>query len=347
MKIQFRIVSFLLIFFAVTFQAQEKLENGEIIKLKSNLLNEERSIWIHLPKSYNDASIKPAKYPVIYLLDADINFGYFTGMTDFLARQPYADMPETIVVAIMNTDRTRDLTPTKSSKANPNNPKLTLFETSGGAEKFLQFLNDELKPYINTKYRVAPYEVLVGHSFGGLFAIYTLLNKPQSFNAYIANDPSLWWDNQTLVKQLEAKLGKKEILGQNISLYLSEANHEEESKKWDSDMTGAIRTFTKLMASQSKIDFKTNYYPNEDHGTVSLPGNFDGLKFTFNGYKTDLKKISKEPTLLLKDFKNFSDKKGVSFSPSETYLNFIINKFTKENNPQNSTYFLDLKRDLY
>ena len=323
--------------------AQEKLENGEVLKLNSKILNEERTIWIHLPKSYNDTKIKPAKYPVIYLLDADINFGYFTGMTDFLSRYPYANMPESIVVAIQNTDRTRDLTPTKSSKTSPNNPKVTLFETSGGANQFLKFINEELKTSIQSKYRTTDFEILVGHSFGGLFAIHTLLTQPESFNAYIANDPSLWWDNQVLVKNLEIKLNKKENLGKNITLFLSEANNEEENKKWDSDMTSAIKKFNTLMQAQKQIDFKANYYPTENHGTVSYLVNFDGMKYIFEGFQTDVKKISKNPSILLDSYKAFSNKKGFPFEPSEIYLNFII-KFTKENNPQNEDYFTKLKK---
>ncbi|QCX53620.1 alpha/beta hydrolase [Elizabethkingia sp. JS20170427COW] len=327
-------------------KSQDKILNGEIVKLSSKLLNEERTVWVHLPKSYYNNKIKPAKYPVIYLLDANINYGYFTGVIDFFTRGPYAEMPEVIVVAIENTDRPRDFTPSKSFVINPNNPSVKLFETSGGANQFLKFINEELKPFIASHYRVSGFNVLVGHSFGGLFTLYTFLSQPQSFNAYIANDPSLWWDKHLLVNVLKENLNKNKSLGKNISLFISEANNAEEENKWDNAMTSAIQEFVKLMRSQQEVAFQSSYYPEDHHGTVSLPGNIDGLRFIFKGFRSDIKQISKNPQLLMESYQHFSKQKGAEFLPSETYLNAII-KFTKENNPTNEAYFQQLKKILY
>jgi predicted alpha/beta superfamily hydrolase len=56
-------------------------------------------------------------------------------------------------------------------------------------------------PYIETNYPVAPNRTLIGYSFGGLFVMNTLINHTDMFNAYVAVDPSLWWDDQKLMKQ--------------------------------------------------------------------------------------------------------------------------------------------------
>src|SRR3712207_3662198 len=102
-------------------------------------------------------------------------------------------MPEMIVVGISNTDRTRDLTPTRVARL-PDNPNAG-FPTSGGADKFLKFIETELIPMVESKYRTQPYRALAGHSLGGLFAVHTLVTKPELFNSYIAVSPSLQWDN--------------------------------------------------------------------------------------------------------------------------------------------------------
>lgn len=122
-----------------------------------------------------------------------------------------------VVVAILNTDRTRDLTPTHVLDG-----IYSRYETSGGAENFTAFIGKELMPYIETHYPVAPYRTLIGHSFGGLFVINTLIHHTDMFSAYIAIDPSLWWDDQKLMKQAEHALGENRF--KNKSLYFAIAN---------------------------------------------------------------------------------------------------------------------------
>ncbi|MFP3594919.1 alpha/beta hydrolase, partial [Chryseobacterium sp. SIMBA_038] len=81
------------------------------------------------------------------------------------------------------------------------NPNITLFADRGGSENFVKFMQEELKPFISKNYRTQDYSVLVGHSFGGLFAINVFLSHPDYFNAYVANDPSLWWDNKVTLSR--------------------------------------------------------------------------------------------------------------------------------------------------
>jgi predicted alpha/beta superfamily hydrolase len=83
----FKFLCFLLLVFTSK-KCAGKVTVGEKQTLFSKILNENREIWVHLPKTYNDSSINPAKYPVIYLLDGEINFEYYAGMTDFLSKLP-------------------------------------------------------------------------------------------------------------------------------------------------------------------------------------------------------------------------------------------------------------------
>ncbi|HEX3768979.1 MAG TPA: alpha/beta hydrolase-fold protein, partial [Puia sp.] len=192
------IFSFVLMmsFFTVSAQVPDnRLSIGTIDSLYSAILKEYRKIWIYIPDGHTRN--KGLHYPVVYLLDGESHFYSVAGMIQQLSEiNGNTVCPQMVVIAILNTDRTRDLTPTHVLHG-----IYGRYETSGGAENFTGFIGKELMPYIEAHYPVAPYRTLIGHSFGGLFVINTLINHTDMFNAYIAIDPSLWWDNQKLMKQ--------------------------------------------------------------------------------------------------------------------------------------------------
>lgn len=346
-KILTKIVFTFSLFLFILTGAQEQIFIGEKHKVFSKILNEEREIWIHLPKSYKSSEIKPANYPVIYLLDAEFNFEYYAPMTDYFSKSPYALFPEFIVVSIKNTDRTRDLTPTKASKKSPVNGKM-LFENSGGGENFLNFIQQELKPFISSKFRTVDYSVFVGHSFGGLAVINAMLSHPEYFNSYVAIDPSLWWDSEVMIAKTKDYLSKhQQKFPSNISLYLAQADNEEQNKVWNNDMVVVIQKFDALVKQNGTLHYGYKFYTGEDHGTLSYPANYEALKFIFDGFKTDVKQIVKQPELLEKFYSEFSQKSDYEWKPSETYLNFII-KFSKENGyAESEKYFTEMKHNLY
>ncbi len=167
------------------------IANSEQFSLFSVNTQQEYKIYIHLPTSY---STHDTTYPVMYGLDADIGFGSAAEMSTLLPVRN--EMPELILVGIAygaypgqeGNNRTRDFTPT-------NVPE---YPYSGGAEKFLRFIRDELIPVIDTKYRTNPTDrTLSGASLGGLFSLYVLFEHPGIFNRYKISSPSLWWDDGT------------------------------------------------------------------------------------------------------------------------------------------------------
>lgn len=83
--------------------------------------------------------------------------------------------------------------------------KQSMFTESGGNAAFMEFIKGNCFHLLKKNYRTNGYKVFVGHSFGGLTAINNLLTEPL-FNAYIANDPSLWWDNELMVRKAEASV---------------------------------------------------------------------------------------------------------------------------------------------
>lgn len=171
---------------------------GEIRTLKSNVLNEDRILNIYLPQNFD----KTKSYPVIYLLDGSMNedFIHVSGLVQFFNLM-YA-MPETIVVGIANIDRKRDFTFHTDLKDLQKD-----YPTTGHSDKFISFLEKELKPYIESQYKTTD-KYLFGQSLGGLLATEILVKKPEMFDNYFIISPSLWWDDQSLLKQAPQMFSK-------------------------------------------------------------------------------------------------------------------------------------------
>jgi len=206
---------------AVSASAQDArpIAIGERLSMRSAILGEERPYWVHLPESYRDARYAPRPYPVMYLLDGDSSFHVATGTVHFMSEglTGSIQIPELIVVAVPNTDRTRDLTPTHTiQRPEGDDPSL---KNSGGGDAFLRFLKEELLPEIDRTYRTAPYRIIVGHSFGALLALHALQREPDLFQGYIAIDPSVFWDDEVLVRR--AANGLKSGNGRPRAVYLS------------------------------------------------------------------------------------------------------------------------------
>jgi predicted alpha/beta superfamily hydrolase len=181
---------------------------GDIDQVYSKILKENRKIWVYVPNGADPNTNDKERFPVVYLLDGNAHFFSTMGI-NFHLSQLVRNMinPKMIIVGIPNTNRNRDLTPSHASY----HPPLDSAEVadSGGGENFLAFIEKELIPHIDSLYPTTSYKTLIGHSFGGLFAINTLINHPDLFNAYVAIDPSMSWDDQKLLKQ------SKEVLKEN------------------------------------------------------------------------------------------------------------------------------------
>ena len=150
--------------------------NDTAILLQSKALNQPRSIWVHVPPTY---ATTDQSYPVLYILDGNSHFKYTSELVDFLSSYDVNRIPELIVVGIVNIDRGKDM-----GLANPPS-------TTEGARQFLEYIREELIPYIDGHYRTAPYRILMGHSLAGQFALYTKVNYPVLFNANILVSPAI------------------------------------------------------------------------------------------------------------------------------------------------------------
>jgi predicted alpha/beta superfamily hydrolase len=302
-------------------QAENHITIGETLSIKSEILGEDRPYAVYLPDSYNDEISSPKTYPVLYLLDGDAHFRSTTGVMQYMStgNGGNTQIPEMIVVAIPNMDRMRDLSPTHST-VDLDGKEMPFFETSGGGDRFLQFIEEELQPEIESSYRTKHFNVLVGHSLGGLLAAHAMLESRKNFQAYIAIDPALWWDEGVMIRRAKDQIQNAERLSGQI--YLSMANTE--MPGFDQNLfKGPLTEFSALLKTAESPDFRSElqYFGAEDHSSVPLLSLYHGLLFVFDGYKPPLALFFGEPSRLNAHFEGVSDRLGITLLPPEDLVN--------------------------
>lgn len=336
-----------------TIEKDNKIVFGHKNVIHSDILKEDREIWIHLPESANDSTSNKTKYPVLYLLDGPAHFYSVTGMIKQLSTtNGNTIVPEMIIVAIPNTDRSRDLTPSHVNIDFMSGDSIPY--SSGGGNKFLDFMEDELIPHIEKTYPATSYRTFVGHSFGGLSVINALINRQHLFNNYVAIDPSLWWDNQAFLNEADSLLSTNKF--EDRALYVGVANtltggmtiNEVQNDTTPSTIftvhIKAILKFVKSVGAKEDngLLFGSKYYENDDHGSVPLIAEYDAFRFLFSWHQ--LKGINQyyeqnftstaDDLLQLIDahYKNVSDHFGYEVLPPESLINSYGYGFLGESN---------------
>jgi len=249
----------------------------------SNVLNEDREIWVRMPAA---AQGKKESYAVLYMTDAGPDVNEIGSTIDFLADTNF--MPPLIVVAIANTDRNRDLTPSHAGVKHSDGT-VEPVPTSGGADKFLDFIQTELVPEIEKRYSTHPYRIFAGHSLGGLLAVYALINRPELFNACIATSPSLWWDDFRVLHQAQEFFAKQKEF--NKVLFFALGNE-------GGDMTEGFDQLRETLSANRPTGFlvKSEHYNDEVHNSTELLGHYDGLRTIFTNWRMPLDAKTDLPT---------------------------------------------------
>ena len=340
-----------------------KIVIGKTDHIYSKILKENREIWVHLPRSMNNSVFSTSRYPVIYLLDGDGHFSSVTGMLEQLTEiNGNMLFPEMIVVGITNTDRMRDLTPTHTQlnfAGDSSQPS-----TSGGGEEFISFIEKELIPHIDSLYPTSPYKVFIGHSLGGLTVMNTLIRHPQIFNAYLAIDPSMWWDRRSLLKQSGSILMQNNFKGK--TLFLGVANTmspglDTATVRKDTILSNQhIRSILSLTDTLKKatgngLRWEYKYYNEDSHGSVPLISEYDGLRFIFDFYNFKNanqlfdKNVSAEMAVnSVKDhYKKVSQEMGYEVGPPEEYINDLGYGFLQNKMNEKAFAFFKLNVDNY
>ena len=328
MKIRSLIIFFAAINFAAKAQNEESILIGKKITIFSSILKENRKIWIYNPDLTATAPGADKHYPVVYVLDGESHFLSTVGMIQQLSQaNGNAIVPEMIVVGIENTDRSRDLT-----------PSLTTPDPKDKANPFVNFLVSELIPYIDKNYNTAPYRILVGHSLGGLTAIDMLTQSPQYFNAYIAIDPSMWYANEKFLNNAVSLIPKEKLQG--TRLFIGTANTMpkgmslsalENDHSFETQHIRSIFKLDKFLKNNpiGGLTYFEKYYENENHVSVPLMAEYDGLRFVFDYYLIDItvKDLTDSSSFIATKYRQHYDmvskELGYKNTPPESFINYL------------------------
>ena len=184
--------------------------------ITSEIVADSFFILVSVPDGYYSTD---NRYPVLYVLDGDIAFGMAASIARYL--QIGANIPEVIVVGIGYGSLTKSVAKKRHRDYRPTE--------TGGAKNFLKFLNEELIPYIDVNYRTNSGDRTInGYSLGGLFALYTLFTRPESFDNYIIGSPNLSWDDYSIFDYEENSLDK--IGDMPINIFISIGSEESEER---------------------------------------------------------------------------------------------------------------------
>lgn len=338
------------------------IEMGFHDTIYSNVLEEKRGLWIRLPEGRVPGDTLKARYPVIFLLDGDGHFFSVSGLVRQLSRSN-SIIPEMIIVGIPNTDRTRDLTPTHDPVVWGDS---SWVKTSGGGDHFLDFIEQELIPYIEDNYPATSYRMLIGHSFGGLTAINTLFKRPELFQNYVAIDPSLWWDDQVMLGLADSIFAHGDLSGK--SLFVSIANTMSAGMEYSqvredtSESTLHIRSILHFVdevdnGNDAGLDLEWKYYDDDDHGSVPLITEYDAMRYLFSWYRMDGLNafFDRESTSTAQDlldainahYEMVSEKFTYTVHPAENQVNGLGYQFMRNDMPEKAFVMFDLNVKNY
>jgi predicted alpha/beta superfamily hydrolase len=182
------------------------LPNTETHVLHSEAVDQEYRLLIARPFAPPRPGTRTS--PVVYVLDADVSFPLARQVAFSL--ESGFEIPPLLIVGVAYAGgvregmlrRNRDYTPTRDDLFMRHAARWGAAvggDASGGAGAFLEFVREELKPYVEEHLPADPTDATIfGVSFGGLFATYALLEAPDTFQRYVIGSPSLWWDDRVL-----------------------------------------------------------------------------------------------------------------------------------------------------
>lgn len=290
---------------------------GKEISFDSAILGEKRTLQIALPPRYA-TNARHTRYPVLYLLDGQIFFQAVSGVVQSLAADASPHIPEMIVVGIPSENRVRDSSPTRSLKG-PLGVEESVYEVSGGADRFLRFLTEELTPYLDGSYSTSGYRVIVGYSFTGLPVMHALFTRPTSFHAYVAIDPSWWWDDYLLEKEAQRFIASGSAEGRALFVTTTTNNPPVAffpKLRYVDTLAGMLK------ASPAKgLHFGIRIYDDETHHSLAVRSVYDGLGHVFDGYAPSLDTLYARPDLLEGQYQAVSRRLGTEVFLSEGLIN--------------------------
>jgi len=235
--------------FSQNYSPSSQYKDVTRVEVHSKILDEDREFYVYTPKGGSNEN-----FTVIYLLDGEMHRPYGE-VLKFAKSKPH------IVIGVeTHNHRNRDMTPCVTS----------LRQYSGGADKFLQFLSEELMLFVDANYNTTGNNILLGASNAGLFTIYAMLAKPESFFAYISSSATVGYCSD-LLKEMIVKLKTTSRLD-NKFLYLTYGLKNEMPL-----VTETLPEFTDYLKTQLQ-NLRIEYKPVSNEGHVPKSGFTNGLK---------------------------------------------------------------------
>lgn len=300
---------------------------GHEVLLESKILDGKQKVLIYVPE---EAGNERQRYPVILVLDGEYTFLHTVSAANFLAAN--GKMPAAIVVGVCSEKRLTDFTPQLSTT-----PREGL-DASGGADKFLEFLAEELLPYLDKNYPTQPFHVLMGHSLGGLFAMHAMIHRPELYSGIITLEPALWWDDRSMIGRVEEYF--EQHPQHKGRLIMVEATSVE---GWRND-------WAKLAPHAPRgLYWEMVDIPGESHEGMAFRGRYEGLKALFKHYVPQMRYNASRATLeaLEQQYGDLSEDYGYDVAIPELALREVALRATNRHDHHAAVQTLARAAELY
>lgn len=243
---------FIVVNCSISAQSIDPISKHETFALESKQLGERRTINVWTPEEYEK---NKNSLPVMYMADGGIEEDFPHIANTFSELIKAKKIPPFILVGIENTQRRRDLTGFTEVEKDK-----VIAPVVGGSSKFREFINEELIPEINKKYRTTNQKGILGESLSGLFVMETLFLQPEMFDYYIAFDPSLWWNNNSLVRASKESISK--FPQQKKVLWFAGSKAK--------DISQYTNQLSKILKEENptNLEWLYSYEPKEKHNTI-------------------------------------------------------------------------------
>lgn len=256
----------------VTFAVQAttySLANSEIIPFTSKVNQQQYQLYVALPANYNPEQ----HYPLVVTLDADYAFALTRNIHQHFSQR--GNLNDAIIVGVAypgaeqssdvyRRNRVRDYTPI----AHPSDGYgEQISQVSGGAAQFAKLLGSEVLPLLEQRFSLSQQRMLIGHSFGGLFASYVLSHQPELFNQYLIVSPSYWYAEQWLMNHFPEKSSLSVSQGYQPKVFIAVGSLENQPQRGRA-MVDDVHKFAALLASRYQWPATVQVFADENHNSV-------------------------------------------------------------------------------
>ena len=282
----------------------------ESLTVQSKALGTEKTVTVHLPEGYEKSSNQ--QYPVLYTVDAQYYLDHIRAITSTLSSTSL--MPKIIIIGIDSDNRRRDYTPTQTDDV----------ANSGGANKFLDFIEFEIMPKVDSNYNTSEVKIFSGHSLGGLLSLHAFYTRPSLFTAHFAFSPSLYWDNMSTVQNVKSYLENSASLKQFLYINMGDEGLKGGTAGSKLMRKGfiALKTFLENHKTTKNFWFGAEHLESENHGSTMLVGAIQAFRTLYRHWELPFRVSEKGIEAIEQHYKYLSKDLFREVKPSEADINY-------------------------